>query len=129
MSPTIDINDLGLDRGAHLLIKRALRSVAVGERIGVRGSNAELAVHLPAWCRAQGHSLTPAEGEATWWIVRGSVEEGRWRDAERAGEANPSHVGAVVNSPKATWGLAARGATVEAGGPPALHACAYTLLN
>ena len=118
MSPTIDINDLGLDRGAHLRIKRALRSVAVGEKIGVRGSNAELAVHLPAWCRAQGHSLTPAEGEATWWIVRGSVEEGRWRDAERAGEANPSHVGAVVDSPKATWGLAARGATVEAGGPP-----------
>ncbi len=117
LSPTIDINNLGLDRGAHLLIKRALRGVAVGERIGVRGSNAELAVHLPAWCRAQGHELTAANGDATWWIIRGTVEEGRWRGAERAGEANPSAAGAVVNSPKATWGLAARGATVEAGGP------------
>jgi TusA-related sulfurtransferase len=117
LSPTIDINDLGLDRGAHLLIKRALRGVAVGEKIGVRGSNAELAVHLPAWCRAQGHELTAANGDAAWWIIRGTVEEGRWRGAERAGEANLSTAGAVVDSPKATWGLAARGATVEAGGP------------
>ena len=117
MSTTIDISDLGLDRGAHLLIKRALRAVLVGEKIGVRGTNAELAVHLPAWCRAQGHELTAANGDTTWWIVRGTVEEGRWRNSERAGEANPNSAGAVVDAPKATWGLAARGATVEAGGP------------
>jgi TusA-related sulfurtransferase len=117
VSPIIDISDLGLDRGAHLLIKRALRTVAVGERVGVRGSNAELGVHLPAWCRAQGHQLTQANGDNTWWIVRSPIEEGRWRGAERAGEANPNRAGAVVDSPKATWGLAARGATVEAGAP------------
>ena len=81
MSPIIDISDLGLDRGAHLLIKRALRGVAVGEKIGVRGSNADLAVHLPAWCRAQGHELTSANVAATWWIVRSPMEEGRWRGA------------------------------------------------
>ncbi len=117
VSPIIDISDLGLDRGAHLLIKRALRGVAVGEKIGVRGSNADLAVHLPAWCRAQGHELTSANGAATWWIVRSPMEEGRWRGAERAGEADPSRAGAVADFPKATWGLAARGATVEAGAP------------
>ncbi len=117
MSPTIDISDLGLDRGAHLLIKRALRNVAVGAKIGVRGSNAELGVHLPAWCRAQGHDVTRANGDDTWWIVRSPVEEGRWRGAELAGEANPQSAGAVADFPKASWGLAARGATVEAGAP------------
>ena len=117
VSLTIDISDLGLDRGAHLLIKRALRNIAVGEKLGVRGSNAELSVHLPAWCRTQGHDVTPANGDGTWWIVRSPVEEGRWRGAELAGEANPKSVGAVADFPKATWGLAARGATVEAGAP------------
>jgi hypothetical protein len=117
VSPIIDISDLGLDRGAHLLIKRALRCVAVGAKIGVRGSNAELGVHLPAWCRAQGHEITLANGDATWWIVRSPMEEGRWRGAERGGEANPDRVGAIADFPKATWGLAARGATVETGAP------------
>ena len=117
LSPIIDINDLGLDRGAHLLIKRALRNVAVGATIGVRGSNAELAVHLPAWCRAQGHELVVANGDATWWITRSPVEQSRWRGAERAGEANQKRAGAVADFPKASWGLAARGATVEAGAP------------
>jgi hypothetical protein len=112
---TIDIDDLGLDRGAHLLIKRALRSVAVGEQIAVRGRHPELGVHLPAWSRAQGHEIVHHDGQ--WWIRRGGAEEGRWRGAECAGSADTRQGGAVVDSPKATWGLAARGAMVEAGGP------------
>jgi len=45
--------------------------------------------------------------------VRGEAEDARWRDATRAGE--PS---APAERAESTWGLAARGAMVEAGGPP-----------
>lgn len=114
-SPIIDIDGLGLDRGAHLLIKRALRSVPVGQRIGVRGTHPELAVHLPAWSRAQGQEIGFEAGQ--WWIRRSDVEDGRWRGAERAGQAQSARTGAVAERAKPTWGLAARGAIVEAGSP------------
>ena len=115
-SPTIDIKDLGLDRGAHLLIKRALRDVPVGSKVGVRGTAPDLNVHLTGWCRAQGHQLE-FENDGTAWITRGDAHSGRWHDAEQAGAADVNASGAVADFPKAAWGLAARGATVEAGAP------------
>ncbi|MGH9264027.1 MAG: ferritin-like domain-containing protein [Acidimicrobiales bacterium] len=103
---TLDLGDLGLDRGGHLLLKRALAGVGVGERVEVRGSVPELAVHVRAWCRAQGHGYD-------WpYVVRGDAEGARVRGAEVAGGPDD-----VVERPPATWGLAARGAVVEAGGP------------
>jgi hypothetical protein len=51
------------------------------------------------------------------WIVRGSASTGRWLGAERAGLAKAASAGAVKDLPPATWGLAARGAKVEAGAP------------
>jgi len=127
-SRTIDIEELGFDRGAHLLIKRALSGGAVGERLGIRGRDAALAVHLRAWCRSQGHEIIwpempPAEAATTEsspliaWVVRGSAPEVRWRGAEQAGLPDSLVQGAVNDHPPATWGLAARGARVEAGGP------------
>jgi hypothetical protein len=133
--PTIDIKDLSLDQGAHLLIKRALAAIPVGERLGVRGRAAELAVHLRGWCRAQGHEVVwaaetdagsrrssdesqlPNESPLVAWIVRGSADTGRWRGAEIAGAPDPRLEGSVFDRPPTTWGLAARGAKVEAGGP------------
>lgn len=174
-SPTIiDIEDLGIDQGAHLLIKRALREVEVGQKVGVRASGrraAELCPHLLAWCRAQGHEVlfpgdvgqtriepggmepgemepgdqdsgraeggmarpegpgAPAsrrlppgttqspESPIVAWIIRGAAQTGRWCGAARAGKARPTEPGAVADNPPGTWGLAARGATVEAGSP------------
>ncbi|MEO6022543.1 MAG: ferritin-like domain-containing protein [Burkholderiales bacterium] len=115
-SPIIDINDLGLDRGAHLLIKRALRDVPVAAKLGVRGTAPDLNVHLMGWCRAQGHQLEFANN-GTAWITRGDAQAGRWRDSEQAGGSDANASGAVADFPKAAWGLAARGATVEAGAP------------
>lgn len=107
----IDLGDLGLDRGGHLLLKRALRDVAVGEAIAVRGASPALAVHLRGWCRAQGHELTESDG-AVAVVRRGGAEVGRWRGAETTGSAGtPS-----AHAP-ARWGLAGRSATVEAGAP------------
>jgi hypothetical protein len=126
----IDIEDLGFDRGAHLLIKRALADVPVGSKIGVRGSDPDVGVHLRSWCRSQGHDIIwPENGSASdgtqspsvsplvAWVTRGSAVTGRWRHAETAGATDPRQPGAVVDRPPATWGLAARGARVEAGGP------------
>lgn len=129
-SVIIDIEDLGFDRGAHVLLKKALADVPVGGKIGVRGKAQDVAVHLRAWCRSQGHEIiwpengTVTEGAQTAgaspliaWVIRGSAVTGRWRHAETAGATDPQQPGAVVERPPARWGLAARGARVEAGGP------------
>ena len=101
-----DLEGLGLDQGGHLLLKRALAGVAVGEAVEVRGSAPELAVHVRAWCRAQGHGYE-------WpYVVRGPAAGARRAGAEVAGGR-----GDVADRAPATWGLAARGALVEAGGP------------
>jgi hypothetical protein len=101
----IDLDDLALDEGAHLLIKHALR----GEpRIVVRGRAASLATDLPAWCRAQGHMCVRIEQG---YLITRSPHD-RWAGAERAGG-----VDRVVDVAPARWGLAARGALVEAGAP------------
>jgi len=100
--PVVELGDLALDEGAHLLIKRAL---AAADEIWVRGTAASLAIDLPAWCRAQGHRL--AERGGGFVIGRGPD---RWTGAERAGT-----IAAPVERPPARWGLAARGALVEAG--------------
>ncbi|BCB79595.1 hypothetical protein GCM10022251_41610 [Phytohabitans flavus] len=75
-----------------------------------------LAVHLGAWCRAEGHRLeSPAPGLAeppVAVVVRGDRDDERWMTATRAGAP-----GDVVRRPPPEWGLAARGALVEAGGP------------
>jgi hypothetical protein len=89
-----------------------LRRLPVGGRLHVRGTALELGVHLRTWCRTQGHELTHDAGRLA--IVRGSVEDGRWRGAERAGSPQS---GPPEEHPPAHWGLAARGATVEAGAP------------
>jgi hypothetical protein len=104
----IDLGNLALDEGAHLLVKRAL---AAADRIEVRGTAPTLAVDLPAWCRAHGHSCEPmgstASAGTAFSISRGP---GRWTHAERAGS-----VDAPSPHAPARWGLAARGALVEAG--------------
>jgi hypothetical protein len=104
LSTIVDVLDLGLDEGAHLLIKRALTAEA---EVTVRGTAATLAVDLPAWARALGHSVEPAPDG---FVLRRGPD--RWRDAERAGS-----VGVPVAHAPAHWGLAARGALVELGAP------------
>jgi hypothetical protein len=129
-APTIDIEALGFDRGAHLLLKRALADIPVGGKLALCGRAPDLAVHLRGWCRAQGHEILWPETDSlnspvnllraspfVAWIIRGSAATGRWRYAETAGASDPHQPGAVVDRPRANWGLAARGARVEPGGP------------
>jgi hypothetical protein len=62
-----------------------------------------------AWARANGHRTDGAV------VIKGTAGDDRWQGAERAGRADP---GGVVAHAPSSWGLAARGALVEAGGPP-----------
>ncbi|NUO52692.1 MAG: ferritin-like domain-containing protein [Polyangiaceae bacterium] len=119
----VDLGDLGLDQGGHLLLKRALRGVAVGDRLIVCGRGESLAVHLRAFCRTEGHDVIgwdPPDGAPPGFvaeIARGGAELGRWRGAERAGHADAGRADAIADRPSRAWGLAARGAAVEAGSP------------
>ncbi|MBV8756378.1 MAG: ferritin-like domain-containing protein [Deltaproteobacteria bacterium] len=103
----VELGDLALDEGAHLLIKRAL---ATDEQVEVRGTAPTLGVDLPAWCRARGLRINIAFRPGVYIVHRGPA---RWRDAERAGRVDAPSAHA-----EARWGLAARGALVEAGAPP-----------
>jgi hypothetical protein len=111
----VDLEDLGLDEGGHLLIKHALR---VAEHVTVRGGAASVATDLPAWCRGQGHR---AERVAGGFAITRSPHD-RWRTAERAGAVDRA---ADFAPPR--WGLAARGALVEAGVPDVNLPLAYKL--
>jgi hypothetical protein len=106
----LDLGWLGFERGAHLLVSRALRQRS---RVYVIGGDPALGVHLRAWCRTNGHGFT-VEPDGGWMLDRGQAQAQRWTGAERAG--GPSADG-IVRHPPAHWGLAARGALVEAGGP------------
>jgi hypothetical protein len=112
-SPSIDLEGLSFERGAHLLLDRALRELAVGDRLTVRGRDPLFGVHLPAWCRAHGHDVHELDGQEA-VVVKGPAPSARWAGGERAGDPAP---GRVLDRPAPTWGLAARGALVEAGGP------------
>jgi hypothetical protein len=116
--PELDLGGLGFGDGAHLLVARAVVRTAPGEWLVVRGRDPALAVHLGAWCRSAGHEFRRPERDdtAAGCVRRGSTESDRWRGAERAGDPAPGRVSAAAQP---HWGLAARGALVEAGGPDA----------
>jgi hypothetical protein len=105
----VDLGPLGLDRGGHLLIERSLAALAPGERLRVIGTDPSLEVHVAAWARQLGHRV---ERHPSLVLIRGDTNERRWADGERAGVS-----AAVSDQAPATWGLAARGALVESGGP------------
>jgi hypothetical protein len=103
----VDLGRLGLDAGGHLLIERSLARLDVGGRLLVRGEDPHLMVHLAAWARRNGHRIEDGA------LVRGDAPLQRLVGATRAG----SPEGVAERAPL-SWGLAARGALVEAGGPP-----------
>ncbi len=117
----VDLDTLGLAEGGYLLVKRALREAGPGGEVIVAGTAPELDVDLRAWCRAEGHRFEQHATRATSGrraiIVNGGAESGRWANARRAEAGGAPEGDSVAEHPLRTWGLAARGATIEAGSP------------
>src|SRR2546426_261793 len=117
----VDLGSLGLAEGGYLLVKRALRRAGAREEVAVSGTVPELDVDLRAWCRTEGHRFDwqpgpdGRRGHAV--ILSGDTETGRWADAERAAQPGAARPDAVADHAPRSWGLAARGAMVEAGTP------------
>ncbi len=118
MQTTIDLEDLGFADGAHILVRRALKALQPGTGLAVSGRDPSLRLDLSAWCRQQGHQIEFLEsesmGKVAAVITNGGAEKARWSGAERSGGPAPS---GVLPYASATWGLSARGALVEQGGP------------
>ncbi|GIF62363.1 hypothetical protein Ais01nite_03980 [Asanoa ishikariensis] len=108
----LDLEGLGFAQGAHILVERALRGLPPGDRLHVVGHDPALAVHLRGWCRSRGHVFSADQHGSL--VSPGPAERQRWAGAERAGGPRPD---GIVRRPPPHWGLAARGALVEAGGP------------
>jgi hypothetical protein len=118
---SLDLGSLGPDAGALLLIRRALAKLPHGASLAIRGQSAQWQLHLESWCRAQGHAfrLTPLADDQFEVIVSPRVAAGgRWHGSLDTGHSQllPGELPAA--EAKAAWGLAARGAKVEAGSPP-----------
>lgn len=118
--PTIDIDTLGLADGALLLVRRALSALPVGSPLHVRGRSAQWDLHLSAWCRHEGHEIetrTLIDGQVEATITRAAWSDGRWRGALDTGHSQLAQGELPAEFANPAWGLAARGASVEAGGP------------
>ncbi|MGE8405143.1 MAG: ferritin-like domain-containing protein [Delftia tsuruhatensis] len=120
--PVIDLQGLGFDAGAHLLVKHALAALSVGGQLRVTGSAPGWQAQLSGWCSDQGHGLRWEDGvdaaQAMAIVARGGAQAGRWRGAAQTGRSDArSGDGAVAAQAQPFWGLAARGAQVEAGAP------------
>ncbi|MCC7011575.1 MAG: ferritin-like domain-containing protein [Planctomycetes bacterium] len=109
--PTLDLEHLGFDRGAQVLLARATRALAPGALLEVCGSAPALGVELAAWARANGHAARPLTDR------RWTLEIGRSAGARRAGAERAGLPEEPASRAPQCWGLAARGALVEAGGP------------
>ncbi len=120
--PVIDLQGLGFDAGAHLLVKHALAALPVGGQLRVTGSAPGWQAQLSGWCSDQGHSLRWKDGagaaQTMAIVARGGAQSGRWRGAAQTGRSDARSGGdAVAAQAQPFWGLAARGAQVEAGAP------------
>jgi len=107
----LELAGLGFDRGAGVLLARELRRAQAGDELAITGGAPDLGLHLTAWARAGGHAL--AEDRGIWTLRFGPSTQARRQGAERAGAPSPA---SVARQAPPRWGLAARGALVEAGG-------------
>lgn len=111
----VALGPLLFERGGHLLVARALSGLEPGARVAVRGSAPGLAVTLAAWARGRGHAIVASAPDGALLLEKGTPD--RRAGATRGGGPDSREEGAVVSSPPASWGVSARGALVEAGGP------------
>jgi TusA-related sulfurtransferase len=103
----VDFEDLTLHEGAGVLLRRALARLAAGELLEVRGDSPQLEEELTLWCRKEGHRYQGKRQGSNFYTIE--------RNAGLAPLIPARHSVAEVADPR--WGLAPRGARIEAGGP------------
>jgi hypothetical protein len=114
----VDLGHLGLDEGAHIIVKHAIDQLETGATVDLCGTHPALRVHLRAWARARGHRYEDRDDfGAVARLTRGASTGAQLRNSEPAGHASLAVTGAIVDHPPRHWGVAARGAQVELGGP------------
>jgi len=103
----VDLQELALHEGAPVLLRRALRTLVPGQLLEIRGHSPNLAEDLGAWCRKEGHGFRGNGGARNIWRI------------ERGAGPSPliARQEGVQEKAEPSWGLAPRGARVEAGGP------------
>lgn len=67
----VDAGERGVAGGLLLLLKQAMRGVAVGERLEVRSSNQTIASDLRAWCGIAGHEFLGTTADGSYVVRRG----------------------------------------------------------
>ena len=111
---TIELGLLGFDHGAQVIVSHAVNALESGAELEFTGSAPGLSIQLVAWARTKGHEILESTPERVRLRI-GSAAKARWHGAEHAiGTAGAR----VAARPPQSWGLAARGSWVEAGGPP-----------
>jgi TusA-related sulfurtransferase len=116
---TIDIKKLGFDQGAHLLLKQALKKIEVGSSVVVLGDKSDLNSQVRAWCRLKGFDSEDVsiDGRSGAKVTKKPESESRWTNAFYTGSSFAEKKDGVLDQASSSWGLAARGAIVEAGVP------------
>ena len=109
----VDLGDLGFDRGGHLLVKRALAMLAPATSCRARHRDRRSRSTCARGAREQGHALRDGAARAG-RRARPADDRCAGRGAERAG-GRPAEAARSSSAAPTTWGLAARGALVEAG--------------
>jgi hypothetical protein len=103
----LNLEDLTLYEGAAVLLRRALARLAAGELLEVRGDSPQLEEELALWCRKEGHRYQGKRPGSNLHTVEFC-----------AGLAPLMPAGdGVAEVADSRWGLAPRGARIEAGGP------------
>jgi hypothetical protein len=103
----LDLEDLAMDEGAAVLLRRVLVELRAGDCFEVRGDSPDLPDELASWCRRQGHRCKPKPGTAGLF----QIESGGLLPATATSRAQ------ISEGADPTWGLAPRGARIETGGP------------
>lgn len=106
----VDLEQLGIDEGGDVLLRRALREVPTGGRVTIMGRHPELALQVRSWARLTGQIAVSGDG----WLTLEKTDRFEAMPLAQSGEA--VLYGVADHAPR-NWGLAGRSAQVELGGP------------
>jgi hypothetical protein len=111
----LDLEDLGLDSGGDVLLRRALRQLAPGDQLHIAGRHEELELQLRIWCRSYALRFEPLRSAPE--LLRGTITLAHRFETARTERAGTATSSGVIDRPPAHWGLAGRSAEIELGGP------------